>query len=73
MSTPFKLYFQVLVLALFTTIKKNEIKPFAVTWMDLEIIILSELNQTKKEKSLGNLKRNDTNEHIYKTETDLQA
>ena len=29
-----------------TTIKKNEIMPFAVTWMDLQIIILSEVLQT---------------------------
>ena len=28
-------------------IEKNEIMPFAATWMDLEIIILSELGQTK--------------------------
>ena len=41
--------------------------------MDLESIILSELNQTKKEKYLGNLERNDANEHIYKIETDLQT
>ena len=27
--------------------KKNEIMPFAATWMDLEIIILSEESQTK--------------------------
>ena len=27
--------------------KKNEIMPFAETWMDLEIIILSKVSQTK--------------------------
>jgi len=51
----------------YSAIKKNEITPFAATWMDLEIVIVSEVSQTEKEKycmtSLyRNLKRNDTNE-----------
>ena len=29
---------------------KNEIMPFAATWMDIEIIKLSEVNQTEKNK-----------------------
>ena len=34
----------------YSAIKKNEIKPFEVTWMDLENVIMSEINQTDKEK-----------------------
>ena len=30
--------------------KKNEMLPFATTWMDLEGITLSEVNQRKKDK-----------------------
>ena len=30
--------------------KMNEIMPFAGTWMDLEIIILSKISQTEKDK-----------------------
>ena len=40
----------------YSSIKKNKIMPFSATWMDLEIIILSEVSQTEKDKqtiSLG--------------------
>ena len=52
--------------------------PFAVTWMSLEIVILSEVCQTVKDKyrtiSLicGILRKKDTNEPIYKTEIESQ-
>ena len=34
----------------FSAVRKNGIMPFAATWMDLEIIILSAVSQTEKEK-----------------------
>ena len=54
--------------------KKNEIIPFTTTWMDLEILILSEVSQTEKDKYhdvtyTWKLKY-DTNELIYKIEID---
>ena len=33
-----------------STTQKNEIMPFAATWMDLEILIRSEVSQTEKDK-----------------------
>ena len=30
--------------------KKNKVMPFAATWMDPEIMILSEISQTEKDK-----------------------
>ena len=60
-----------------TAIKKNETIPFAATWMDMEIIILSKVSQRKTNiiwygfyvESL----KNDTNGLIYKTETYLHT
>ena len=34
----------------YPAIKKNEILPFAATWMELEGIMLSEISQTEKNK-----------------------
>ena len=34
----------------YSAIKKNEIVPFATIWMDLEIVILSEISQTEEDK-----------------------
>ena len=34
----------------YSAIKKNEIMPFAPTWLDLEMIILSEVSQKEKDK-----------------------
>ena len=61
----------------YLAIRKNEIMPFAATWMDLETVILSEVSQTEKDKyymillTRGILK-NGTNELIYKTELESQ-
>ena len=35
----------------YSATKKNETVPFAATWLDLEMIILSEISQTEKERS----------------------
>jgi len=34
----------------YSAIKKNKIMPFAATWMEPEILILSEISQKEKEK-----------------------
>ena len=52
--------------------QKNEIMPFAATWMDLETVILSEVSQTKTKIICYHVyvesKKNGTNELIFKTE-----
>ena len=55
-------------------IKRNEIMPFAATWMDLKI--LSEVSQTEKDKYhillICGILKNGANELIYKTEIESQ-
>ena len=34
----------------YSAIKNNKIIPFTATWMNLEIVILSEISQTEKKK-----------------------
>ena len=34
----------------YSAIKKNKTIPFAATWTDLEIVIVSEVSQTQKDK-----------------------
>ena len=56
----------------YSAIQNNKIMPFEATWMDLEIVILSEVSQTQKDKyhvillTCGIYKKG-TNELIYKT------
>ena len=40
----------VCIMEYYSIIKKNEVMPFAATWMDLDMIILSEVSQTEKDK-----------------------
>ena len=50
--------------------------PFAATWMDLEIVRVSEVSQRHISYAITymwDLKRSDTNELIYKTEKDSQT
>ena len=71
-----KMWYIYTTMEYYSAIKKNEIMPFAATWMDLEMIILSE---GKSERQIPydiayiwNLKY-DTNELIYKRKANSQT
>ena len=57
-------------------VKKNEIMPFAASWMGLKIIMLSEVSQKERQIQyityMWNLKY-DANELICQTETGSQT
>ena len=60
----------------YSAIKKKEIMPFAATWMDLDIVILSEVKSEKDKYHMISLVcgiyKKVTNKLIYKTEIELQ-
>ena len=45
-----KKMWQIYKMEYYSAIKRNKIELFVVRWMDLEIIILSEVSQTEKDK-----------------------
>ena len=62
----------------YSAIKKNEIMPFAETWMDIKIIILSEISHTKTNiiyclHVKSKKEKIDTNELMHKTKIDPQT
>ena len=59
-------------------IKMNEEMPFTAIWMDLVTTILSEVKSARERQISYNITymwdlKNDTNEPIYKSETDSQT
>ena len=66
----------VYIVEYYSVIKKNEIMPFAATWMDLEIITLSEVNQKKTNTIWYHLYVESKiwhSELIYETETEFHT
>ena len=62
----------------YSAIKRNEILAFLATWMDLEIIMLSEVSQTMRHQhqmlSLTcGIRKKSTDELLFRTDTDSQT
>ena len=60
----------------YSAIKKNEMMPFAATWMDLDSVMLSEVREGEVSYDIPCMwtpGRNDRHEPTYKTETDSQT
>ena len=60
----------------YSAIKNNERMPLAATWTDLKIITLSEVNQRKTNIMIALIywiKKNETDELIYRTVIDLET
>ena len=66
------------IMEYYSAIKKNEIMPFAATWMDLESVILGEVKSDREQETLydipyvWDLRRNDTNELTKQRLTDSE-
>ena len=61
------------VIEYYSVMEKNGIRPLAATWMDLEMFILSDLNQKKTNIIWYRLpvqSKNNTSGLIHRTETD---
>ena len=61
----------------YSAIKKNKVMTYAATWMNPEIVRLSQVSQTEKDKYrmmplTCKIQKNYTNELIYKTKMESQ-
>ena len=73
-----KLLWYIYTMKCYKTLKMNETMPLAAPWVELDIIILSQVSQKEKDKYnmislLCRILQNDTHDLIYKIEMDSQT